>query len=201
MSSTTATHGDAVRVFSSVFAIAQSDTKNTEYLISWLQVTKNKSETVTFWVKYFFRAFSFLRIFTVWKELVCLFYKLLLPFSTLVNCKAPYQGLLHDLCLCFDIVFAQLVVIPRRRSKFIEIVAEVERYWVITRVKNKESKKQPLRRCLPATICFRWWKNKNKKVRNFFVPSLKFVSLGKMAEPFWKNRTFFMKISWIWTCS
>ena len=48
MSSTTATHGDAVRVFSSVFVIAQSDTKNTEYLISWLQVTKNKSETVTF---------------------------------------------------------------------------------------------------------------------------------------------------------
>ena len=48
-----------------------------------------------------------------------------------MNCKAPYQGLLHDLCLCFDIVFAQLVVIPRRRSKFIEIVAVVVIYLSI----------------------------------------------------------------------
>ena len=150
-------------------------------------VTENKSKTAALWVKHFFWAFSFLRIFTVWKELVCLFYKSLLPFSTFVNCKVPYQGILHDLFLCFDIVFAQLRVIPRTRSKFIEIVAVVERYWVITRVKNKESKKQPFWICLPAIICFSWSKNKNKKVRNFFVPSLKFVSLGKMAgktEPF-----------------
>ena len=150
-------------------------------------VKENKSETATLWVKYFFQAFSFLRIFTVWKELVCLFYKSQLPFSTLVNCKVPYQGIVHDLYLCFDIVFAQLAVIPRIRSKFIEIVAVVERYWVITRVKNKESKKQPFCICLPAIICFSWSKNKNKKIRNFFVPSLKLVSLGKMAgktEPF-----------------
>ena len=59
---------------------------------------------------------------------------------------------MHDLYLCFDIVFAQLAVIPRIRSKFIEIVAVVERYLVITRVKNKESKKQPFRICLPAII-------------------------------------------------
>ena len=37
MSSTTANHGDAVRVLCSVFIIAQSDTKNTECLTSWLQ--------------------------------------------------------------------------------------------------------------------------------------------------------------------
>ena len=30
-------HSDAVRVLSSVFIIAQSDTRNIEYLISWLQ--------------------------------------------------------------------------------------------------------------------------------------------------------------------
>ena len=30
-------HGDAVRVLSSVFIIAQSDIRNTEYLISWSQ--------------------------------------------------------------------------------------------------------------------------------------------------------------------
>ena len=37
MSSTVATHGNAVRVLSSVFIIAKSDTGNIEYLISWLQ--------------------------------------------------------------------------------------------------------------------------------------------------------------------
>ena len=37
MSSATATHGDAVRVLSSVFIIVQRDTGNREHLISWLQ--------------------------------------------------------------------------------------------------------------------------------------------------------------------
>ena len=37
MNLTTATHGDAVKVLSFVFIIAQSDTRNIEYLISWLQ--------------------------------------------------------------------------------------------------------------------------------------------------------------------
>ena len=32
-----ATHDDAMRVFSSVFITGQSDTKNREYLITWLQ--------------------------------------------------------------------------------------------------------------------------------------------------------------------
>ena len=36
MSSITATHGDAVRVLSSVFVIIHSDARNREYLISWL---------------------------------------------------------------------------------------------------------------------------------------------------------------------
>ena len=37
MSLTTATHGDAMRVVSSVFIIAQIDTRNREYLIRQLQ--------------------------------------------------------------------------------------------------------------------------------------------------------------------
>ena len=37
MSLTTATHGDAMRVVSSVFIIAQIDTRNREYLIRRLQ--------------------------------------------------------------------------------------------------------------------------------------------------------------------
>ena len=37
MTSTTATHSDALRVLSSIFIIAQIDTGNIEYLISWLK--------------------------------------------------------------------------------------------------------------------------------------------------------------------
>ena len=48
-------HSDAIRVLSSVFTIAQRDTRNKEYLISWL---KNKPGIASFWVKYFFQASS-----------------------------------------------------------------------------------------------------------------------------------------------
>ena len=37
MGSTTAAAGDTVRALSSVFIIAQSDNKNREYLVIWLQ--------------------------------------------------------------------------------------------------------------------------------------------------------------------
>ena len=37
--STTSTHSDGVRVRSSLLIIVQSDAKNIEYLISWLQKT------------------------------------------------------------------------------------------------------------------------------------------------------------------
>ena len=41
-----------------------------------------------------------------------------------------------------DIVFAQLVVIPRKMNMFVEIVAVAESYLIAGGVKNKESKKQ-----------------------------------------------------------
>ena len=90
-------------------------------------------------------------------------------------------------------MFVQWLVTPRTRNKFVEIAAVVERYLIITRVKNKESKKQPFR-----IICLSWLKNNNKKGRNFFVPSLHFCQFRQDGR---KSRTFFMKISWIWTCS
>ena len=120
----------------------------------------------------------------------------LLPFLPFVSCVVSLQGLLHNLCLFFDIVFPQLGVIPGIRS--IEIVAVVERYVVISHAKNKESKKQKFRICLPVIICLSWWKNNNKKGRNFFVPSLKFCQFRQNGR---KSRIFFMKTSWIWTCS
>ena len=41
----------------------------------------------------------------------------------------------------FDILFAQLGVIPKTRNKFFDVVAVAERYSIIAHVKNKESKK------------------------------------------------------------
>ena len=71
-----------------------------------------------------------------------------------MNCEGPYfvEGSLHKLCPCFDIVFAQLGVIPRTRNRFTEIVAVAECYFIMTHVKNKESKKQPFRICLSVKL-------------------------------------------------
>ena len=41
------------------------------------------------------------------------------------------EGFLHNLCLCFDIVFGQLRAITRTRNKFVEIVAVSERCLII----------------------------------------------------------------------
>ena len=49
---------------------------------------------------------------------------------------------------------------------------------------------------LPIMICC--WKKINKKGRNSFVPNLQHFQFGLDV---WKNRTFFLKIIWIWTCS
>ena len=46
--------------------------------------------------------------------------------------KVLTERLLHNICPCFDIVFAQLGVIPRARNKFVEIVAAAECYLIIT---------------------------------------------------------------------
>ena len=49
------------------------------------------------------------------------------------------ERLLHNIGRCYDIVFAQLGVIPRTRNKFVEIVAVAERYLIITHAKKKEA--------------------------------------------------------------
>ena len=56
-----------------------------------------------------------------------------------MNCKFT-EGLLHNLCLYFDIVSAQLGVIPRTRNKFAEIVAIAEPYLIVTHVKKQRIK-------------------------------------------------------------
>ena len=52
----------------------------------------------------------------------------------------------------FDIMFAQLGVVPKTRSKFVEIMAAGKCYLITTHVKNKESKKQPFRICLSVKL-------------------------------------------------
>ena len=71
---------------------------------------------------------EFLKTFTFRKELVCLFYKSLPCILNFVNCKGPCERPFHNICPCFDIVFAQLGVIPIARNEFAEIVAAAECY-------------------------------------------------------------------------
>ena len=61
-------------------------------------------------------------------------------------------GFFHNLCPRFNIVFAQLGVISRTKSRFVKIVAVEERYLITTHVKNEESKMQPFRICLPLQL-------------------------------------------------
>ena len=53
-----------------------------------------------------------------------------------MNSKDLTEGLLHKIGPCFDIVFAQLEVIPKTRNKFVEIVAIAEHYLIIFHVKK-----------------------------------------------------------------
>ena len=56
-----------------------------------------------------------------------------------MNCKGPC-GLVHNIGPCFDIVFAQLEVIPKTRNKFVEIVAVAGRYLIAAHVKKQRIK-------------------------------------------------------------
>ena len=60
---TTATHGYAVRFLSSVFITAQSDTRNREYLISWL--LKISLEQLIFELGTFSEALVFTEIYSL----------------------------------------------------------------------------------------------------------------------------------------
>ena len=67
--------------------------------------------------------------------------------------KGFTEGFLHERCPYFDIVFAQLGVIPTARNK--------------AQFKSNESKKRPFRTHLSVIIRLSLWKNVNKKGRNF----------------------------------
>ena len=75
-------------------------------------------------------------------------------------------------------MFVQLGVIPRARNKFVEIVADAERYLTITHVKIKESKKQLFRICLSVKLAYGRISIKKEKICSYLVY---IISLGKMA--------------------
>ena len=94
-----------------------------------------------------------------------------------MNCEGPYleEGFLHNLCPCFDIVFAQLGVITRTRNKFVEILATPERYLVInSRIKEAAVPNMPSRKIS--------WKN--------ILPNLQH---RQFEQDGWENRIFFRK--------
>ena len=67
-------------------------------------------------------------------------------------------------------MIAQLEVVPRTRNKFVEIVVAVERYLIITYAKNKESKRQSFRICIPVKLADgRMSIKKGKKIRTLFT--------------------------------
>ena len=131
MCSTTASHSDPVRFLSSVFIIVQSDTRNREYLISCLL---KKVLNSYFLSKVLFPSRYFLRAFTFWKELACLFYKSPLLFLTFVNCEGPYRG--TSLQHCSMLRYCVCAIRSHPENKFDKIVAVAERYLIITHVKK-----------------------------------------------------------------
>ena len=76
-------------------------------------------------------------------------------------------------------MFVQLGVIPRTRNKFVEIVADAERYLTITHVKIKESKKQPFQICLLVKLTDRRISIKKEEMCSYLVYNI--ISLGKVA--------------------
>ena len=98
------------------------------------------------------------------------------------------EGFLHNRP-CFDIAFAQSGVIPRTRNRFDEIVAVNFKPY-----KKSKIKEAPVANMPSCEIS--WWKNVNEKEKKFFLPNLQYFQFGQDG---WT--TFFMKISWIWTCS
>ena len=79
----------------------------------------------------------------------------------------------------FDIAFARLGIIPKTRNKFVETVAVAERYLIITHVKYKESKKQPMRIYLPVKLADGRISIRKEETSSDLVYNT--ASLGKMA--------------------
>ena len=171
-------------VLSSVFIIVESNTRNTEFLSSWLQKMSLEQllfQKVSFSVPLVFKNIYFLERTS--------FFVVLYAATTFLNfCELwsslPCQRISsHKLYPCFDIVFAWFGVIPSTKNGWIEIVAVAERY-ISQRI--KEAAVQNMSSCKIS-----WWKNVNKKGKHLFLPNLQYCQSGRDDA---KNRTFFIKM-------
>ena len=137
MSSATVTHGYDVSSFFCNYYCSKWYEKH--WICNWL-VKENKFGAATFWVRYLFPS-VYLFSGTFFRDLVeriVLPVLSLLPFLTFVNCEGPYlaEGFLHNICPCFDIVFAPLGLITRTSNKIVEIVVISGYYLIINPFKK-----------------------------------------------------------------
>ena len=105
------------------------------------------------------------------------------------------EELLHNLCPCFDIVFASLGIIARKHNKIVEIVAVSECYLIINPFKKSGIKKAAVPN-IPSRKTS-WPKNVNGKGKKFLVPNLQCY---QFQQDDWKKRVFSGKISLTCTC-
>ena len=126
-------------VLSSVIIIAQSDTKNIEYIICW--VNKISLEQLLFEYGTFFPVLS---SETYCKELVCLFCKSLLPFLAFVNCEGPYFARLLSEHFCLQPFFPKdsaffyclLSSVPLSASLIVYAERKIFEIWVSGLLEN-----------------------------------------------------------------
>ena len=113
-----------------------------------------------------------------------------------MNCKGPHlaERFLHNLYPCFYLLFAQLVVIPKTRIKF---YGNSNCYRALLNYNSCKKSKIKEEAALNIPFCkISWWKNVNKKGKKFFLLNIQYC---QFEQDSWKNRTLFMKKSWIWT--
>ena len=154
-------------VLSSVFITVESNTRNIDSLISWLQKIRLEQllfQKVSFSVPLVFKNIYFLERTS--------FFVVLYAATTFLNfCELwsslPCQRISsHKLYPCFDIVFGWFGVIPSTKNGLIEIVAVAECY-ISQRIKEAAIQNMP-------SCKISWWNNVNKKGKNLFVPNLQY---------------------------
>ena len=105
-----------------------------------------------------------------------------------MNYEGPYlvKGYLYNFYPFFDNAFAELGVITRTSNKFLEVVAVAEGYLIITHVKNKEIKKQPLRIYLSIKLAIGKMSIEQKSISSHLIYHIDCVS--KMARNLFQKK-------------
>ena len=106
-----------------------------------------------------------------------------------MNYESVYfaEQFLLNLLPCFDIAFAQLGIIPKTKSKFVEIVAVAECYLI----RNHVKKKQPFQKCLPVKLADgRMSVKKETEMGKRYLAFLQFTIIIDMSQILKRNVNF-----------